>query len=327
MTKTHYWLSGLLALQLLIAAALLWGSSNERTANQGPLFSFEPDQIDGIKISDSDSTATLAKKDGHWLIPDLKQLPAPAMKVENILSKLKSFKPAWPVATTAASQTRFEVADDKFQRKIQFLQGKTVAAEWYLGTSPGFRKSHIRKAGDNGVYTITLSNVDLPVKNAEWLDKGLLGASGIKGIKGPDYALEKADNVWRFAKSDTAEGQEAPELNQDKAQQLASALTGLQVLGVAGKTLDDTARTLEVTTPDTSWTYRFMKADGKYYVSRSDRDTVLTLGQFDYDKITQVDKAKLVKEKKEPKVEPVKSDEPEQEQSAETGEPPASEAK
>lgn len=326
MTKIHYGLGGLLVLQLLIAVGLLWWGGDER-ARQEPLLSFDPAKIDGIKIGNGTDTVFLVRQDGHWLIPELDRLPAPDAKVEGILNKLENFKPAWPVATTAASHQRFEVGDDKFQRKVQFLQGETVAAEWYLGTSPGFRKSHIRKAGDDGVYTIVMSGFDLPAQKGDWLDKGLLGATGITGIKGPDYVLEKADGAWRFAKNDAEQKQEALETDQDKAQQLASALTGLQVLGVAEKVPDNTVETLEVTTPEGSWTYRFMKVDDKYFVGRNDRQTVFALSQFDYDRITQVDKAKLTKAKKEPEAEPVKTDEPEQEKPAETGQPPESEAK
>jgi hypothetical protein len=310
MTNNHYyWLGGLLILQLLIAAGLLWRSEGHSTARQEPFLNFDPDKIDGIKISDRNNTVTLAKKDGHWLIPEFKQLPASEDKAETILSKLKKFTPVWPVATTAASHERFEVADDKFQRKVRFYQGETLAAEWYLGTSPGFRKSHIRKAGDDAVYTIVLSGFELPVKNGDWLDKGLLGAAEITGIKGPDYTLEKADNTWRFAKNGATEGEAAPELDQDKARQLVSALTGLQVLGVAEKAPNNAVKTIEVKTPNGSWTYNFMQADDKCFVSRNDRDTVFSLSQFDFDRIAEVDLAKLLKEKTE--TEPAKADTPE----------------
>lgn len=321
MTKTLSWLSALLGLQLLIAAGLLWQSLEGRAAKPEPFLNFEPDEIDSIKIGDLDHTVTLTKKDGHWLIPALERLPAPDARIESILTRLKNFKPAWPVATTTASHKRFEVANDKFQRKVQFYQDGTVAAEWYLGTSPGFRKSHIRKADGNGVYTIAMSGFDLPVKTEDWLDKGLLRASEISGIKGPDYALEKTDGTWRFVKAGATDGESIPEPDQEKAQQLASALTGLQVLGVADKTPDSVVKTLEVTTPKGSWTYDFMQADDKNYISRNDRKTVFALSQFDFNRITGVDFAKLLKEKKETESEPGKAGEPGQDESSGIDEP------
>ncbi|MGR9053327.1 MAG: DUF4340 domain-containing protein [Gammaproteobacteria bacterium] len=298
MNKTFYWLGGLLGLQLLLALGLLWYGGTDRTANRVALFDFAVDSIDGVKIGDGEHEAVLAKKDGRWQLPELEQLPATASKVTDVLNKLAGFKPVWPVTATAASHNRFEVAEDKFQRRIRLYQGETLKAEIYLGTSPGFRKSHVRKAGDDAVYSIALNGFEVPAENSGWLDKSLLAATGVNAIEGSDYALEKADGNWRFAGAGEAEGTQQA-LDTGKAGQLASALGGLTVLGIADKAPEGEPITLKVTTPDGTRSYSFFETDDKYFVGRDDRKIVFSLSQFDYDRIAKVDKAKLLQDGKE----------------------------
>ena len=205
----------------------------------------------------------------------------------------------WPVATTTSSRERFEVEKDTFQRRLQLYQGDTLAAELLVGTSPGFRKVHIRKSDDDAIYAVPLNSYELPPKNDDWLDKSLLAANEISSIKGPDYALQKTDGNWVFDNSDSAEQKgepkAAPELNTDKAKQLASALTSLRVQSLA-PVLDDktTAMSIKVSEPKGDWTYQFIQAGDKYYVSRSDRDTVFSINKSEFEYIAQIRRPQLL---------------------------------
>lgn len=294
MTKLQTWLSGLLLTQLLIAAALFWGGLKPQQENQGlALLSFNAEQLERILISDGEHSVTLTKSGDDWRIPALQKLPADADKLESLLDKLHDLKSGWPVATTTSSHQRFEVAEDKFQRRLQLYQGDTLAGELYIGTASGFRQSHIRRAGDNAVYSAKLNSFDWPAKKQDWLDKSLLAVSKIKRIKGPDYQLQQQEPGWHFMATEDAEDP-APELNQEKARQLAAALRNLRVLAATDQAPDLQAAgtdviSLEVSGPQSHWRYRFINADGKYYVSRDDRETNFTLSQFDYDRIAAID--------------------------------------
>lgn len=295
MSKTHYWLGALLAFQLILAAVIFWaGGPSLGDSSQEPLFGFQAETIDKIVLSDSEHSITLAKQDGRWQLPELEQLPAQSGKIDDLLTNLASFAPNWPVATTAESLKRFEVADDTFQRRIQLYSGETLTDEALLGTSPGFRKSHIRKKGDEAIYTIALNSFELPVKSQDWLDKSLLRASEIQRIEGADFAIEKAEALWRFASIEDAL---SGELDQNKAHQWATALETLQIDGIAEKAPEQEGKTLKVKDKTGEWTYRFVNEGNDYYVSRNDRKTVFTIGKFDYDRIASIDSAQLVKEK------------------------------
>lgn len=295
MSKTHYWLGGLLAFQLILAAVVFWaGGPSLGDSSQGPLFDFQAKTIDKIVLSDSENNITLTKQDGRWQLPELEQLPAQSDKIDDLLSNLASFTPNWPVATTTASLKRFEVADDSFQRRIQLYSGETLTGEALLGTSPGFHKSHIRKKGDDAIYTIALNSFELPVRSQDWLDKSLLRAGEIERIEGADFAIEKAEALWRFA---TGEGAPSGELDQDKTLKLATALETLQIDGIADKAPEQEVKTLKVKDKNGEWIYRFVQDGDDYYVSRNDRKTVFTITKFDYDRIAGVVSAQLFKEK------------------------------
>lgn len=298
MTKLHTGLSGLLALQLLIAAALFWGQQQPgQQSEQQALLRFQTEQLDRVVVSDADHSVTLTKSGDTWVLPDLQRLPADAGKLQELLDKLQSLQSGWPVATTAASQQRFEVADDKFQRRLQLYQGDKLAGELLIGTSPGFRKSHVRRAGDDAVYAVKLNSFDWPAKAEDWLDKALLAAADIKRIEGPDYVLAKQEDGWHFDNekmSPAPSGETTAPLDQEKARQLATALRNLRIQSViadpqesatsAGKTT-----TLQIADAQNTWHYRFNKAGDRYTVSRNDFDNVFSLSEFDYQRIATID--------------------------------------
>ena len=309
MKKIQSRLFGLLILQLLIAVGIFTSHQRQQQSHlQQPLLSFDEQQLNRIVVSDGEKTVNLTKTGDHWLLPDLQKLPATESKLTDLLTKLEALHSGWPVATTSSAQKRFDVEKAKFQRRIQLYQDETLLDELYVGTSPGFRKTHIRKAGDNAIYTAALNSYELPVKMQNWFDKSLLASTAIDNIKGPDFVLHKTDGKWTLAEFNTPEGEETDEqirteLNPDKAGQLASALTGLRVIAVeTGQPLSNNTApevstvTLEVAGPDSSWVYRLTQAGDKYTVSRNDRDAVFDVSKFDYDRIASASYAKLVKQ-------------------------------
>ena len=303
MTNARLWLTALLVLQLALAAGLML---TRQTADEGgapqPLLPVAASAVDRMVISDGESQATVVRQDGAWFLPDAR-LPASAGKVNDILQRLEETATEWPVTTTESSQTRFEVAEERFQRRVQLFQGDEQVAELYLGTSPGFRKIHLRRAGEDAVYAVNLNTFDLPAGEDAWLDQSLLAVAEPTRIVGPDYTLaESEDGIWTLdggqATADTA----MTPLDDDRARQLVSALASLRVQSVADG--DPAAETgqgliLVVETADGSYRYHFHQDDDGYYVRRDDREPSFTLSQYDYDRITGVDLAELVRKREE----------------------------
>ncbi|QWF72317.1 DUF4340 domain-containing protein [Methylomonas paludis] len=297
MKKMQTWLVGSLVLQLLLAALIYWQQNSQQQAAPQALLAFNPEQLDKIVLSDAGHSVTLNKTAAGWIIPELKQLPADNSKLTGLLSKLQALQSGWPLATTAVSHQRFEVADDKYQRRLQLIHGQNPVAELLLGTSPGFKKSYLRRPGDDNVYAGNLSSFEVPVSNAEWLDKSLLAAGDAETIKGPDFVLEKKTDGWHFAAA--ANQTDSPaQLDQAKAQQLAGALAGLQVLALADNpppASDPANKTweLQVSGKTGDRTYRFVQNADHYLVGRNDRDNLFSINKQDFERITQASRQQL----------------------------------
>ena len=303
MTKVKSWLSALLGFQILLTMILIWSNQRQQQDHlQIPLLIVDQQQLDRVVISDKDNSISFSKSADQWLLPALKALPADQAKVDTLLSNLLDLKSGWPVAKTAASHQRFEVAEDKFQRRIQFFQGEKQLAELFVGTSPGFRKVHVRKSGDDSIYTAKLSNYEILANNEEWLDKTLLaGADDISTIKTADFTLKKDDGQWGLSESRRQTQPENTVLNVDAAEQLASALGKLRVKTLASDAIkelmnEQEAVVIDVLTPKQNWVYQFYSDKEKYYVSRNDRSELFEIIGADYERIAKIDLSKIIQQ-------------------------------
>ena len=285
-----------LVAQLLLAAGLYWGGQSSPD-EQLPraLLEAATDQVDKVHVSDGEREVALVRDGDRWQLPALAGLPAETARVNEVLERVASSSTRWPVATTRASLERFEVAKDKFQRKVEFYQGDTLLGGFYLGTSPGFRQVHVRGLELEAVYAVELNVSDFPPGDSDWLDKSLLAASNLRRIEGADYAIVKnEDGGWGFSRAGVQAGDAPPELDSAIANRLAAALTGLRVQSVADdapapENLEpDAVTTLQVAGDDGTLQYRFFSVDDSYHVQRDDVSSVFSLSQYDYDRIAGV---------------------------------------
>ena len=245
--KTQSWLSGLLVVQIVVIAGfLIFGQKQQQHKQQQPIFSIVENQFDRIVMTDNNNTVSIQREaDDVWLLPELQKLPANKGQIDDIVSTLINLKAGWPVATTSSSHKRFEVGEEQYQRRVQLYAGDTLVQEFFLGTSPGFRKVHMRKADENAVYAVSLNTYQFPVNVQDWLHKTLLSVPTVKSIKGQDYAVEKQAENWVFADSETSTEEAQPLVNADKTQQLVAALTELSVQRVAVDTVEGESIRLE----------------------------------------------------------------------------------
>jgi len=294
MKKLQRWLGSLLVLQLVIASVFfIEGRSGHADFKPEPLLSFNKDKVNKIRVSSGSAKVTLVKDKGQWTLPELNSLPVSKNKLNTALQNLQGLSSNWPVTTTGSSHERFEVSENKFQRKIDLYRDEALAGELFIGSSPGFKKVHVRPAGENNVYALLLSAYDFPTKPIDWLDKNLLSAKKITTIKGPDYALRKVDEKWQIA--DGIESSKTMAINRDKADQLSQALTSLSVMGLADKAPEFSAEkvvTIEVSGED-NWQYQFLEKEGKYYVKRGDIAQIFTLNQHEYQRLASIGMADL----------------------------------
>lgn len=188
-------LIGILALQVILVAAAFLNRLREPEVPE-VFLDVQFDTVTSISISSDDDTVDLNKVDGQWFLEDGK--PADGDKVDRVFTDFTTVKGGWPVATSISSATRFEVADDAFQKHVVLSSEDDVVADVYVGTSPGYRNVHARVAGSSSVYSIPFSSYELSTSVAGWMDKKLLAAEGhlTKLARSGAFTLTKSDEVW-----------------------------------------------------------------------------------------------------------------------------------
>jgi hypothetical protein len=292
MTRFNQILAGLFALQLVVAVGIGFVNRQPSVNDiQTALLTVDQKKIDRIVIDNGKfKKATLSKVNGKWELPDYHKLPASKALVDQILTSLSNTKNGWPVATTASSRERFEVSDDKFQTRIVLAKGDDTLETLYLGTSPGFRQLHLRRGGEDKVYTVKLNNYDFPPENDHWLDKSLLQPKGdIAEIQGPDFTVDKQGDEWKLAGADGEEVQKA------EADKLANAVSHLSVQSAADKEKVKEGYALMVKVANDNIHYDFFSDGGNYFVKRDDYPEAFKISKADYEKITGETATQLVK--------------------------------
>jgi hypothetical protein len=184
MTKTNQILSVALVLQVVLIAATTFGGSRESAVlKPTKVFDgFEPEKITKIKVNgdkgvNADAKAksvTLEKTGTTWGVAEADHYPVDGTKVDTFLKNVAKLTARGAVVTKKAYFPKLEVADEKFQRMVMVTQdGKEQS--FYLGSSPSFKKIHLRKAGSDDVVLVEgISAWDVGPSASDWVDKNYL---------------------------------------------------------------------------------------------------------------------------------------------------------
>ena len=267
-----------LAVQLLVVAAILVVGS-QPAEEPGLFLEIDADRVHSIRITAESSeedealSVELVRNEESWQLDDGK--PANEEKIGNLVEKLAELDSGWPVATTTSTFDRFEVTESNFQKHVQLMdETGELLDEFYMGTSPGFQRVHVRK--DGPVFAVALSSYELGEKPSAWLDKELLRPQGdltrLERIDG--YVFTQDENsVW---------GTDAIEdLDATKVDSFIRRFTNLSVFdiydgeelaeAVAVFQLSDEIGELQLTVyrdeAEDDWIFESNRVDGLYKVS------------------------------------------------------------
>ncbi len=190
----------LIAAQIILIGATWMLNRPESETPGGKLLSFDASAVDRIEVASQTRQATLARIDGDWIMPEHHNLPLRASRIESLLESLQNIDAGWPVATSAGAAERFEVDDGNYQRHLRLFAADALKAELWLGTSPGFRKIHVRRHGDNAIYAVSLALHELPDDPDSWFDKSLLAINDdIEAIHSGGFGVEREGEKWQFS--------------------------------------------------------------------------------------------------------------------------------
>ncbi len=164
-----------------------------------PLLAIDNKKLEQLRIIDGQGNHILLQRnEGDWVLPEYFNFPATEASLQALVKKLSAIKADWPVATTTAALKRFKLAEDNYERKLNFYQNGQLIETLYIGSSPGFRKVHVRKQADTNIYTAELSVFDAPVAAQDWFDYEALkiDVDKISAIDLEGFLLTLGDKGW-----------------------------------------------------------------------------------------------------------------------------------
>ena len=279
-------LTVLLIVQLLLAL-WLFGSSNDDIKTQ-PLLP-QLSAADSLELSSKDGELTLTKLGDNWQLSN--GLPVSQGKLDGLLRDLTALKTGWPVAQSAEAQSRFSVAEDKFEQKLVLKQGEKVLHTLYLGDSPAFRQLYLRTDGDEAIYKAALNRFELSVEQSAWLDKQLLRLPVVERIAQGDNSLSRQGENWLLSLNG-----ESHNADSAAARELVAKLSALSVLKRAEKApLSSDITELNVRSSARDYQYQLVKQDDTALIRRNDIDHWFELSQSQFEPLISVDWTALVK--------------------------------
>ena len=279
MKRTVLTLLLVLAIQCAMVAVVYWprltGPAQEALE---PLAAFASASIDEIYVGDEYDNETMLRKTGdRWTLPEL----------ENLLAAITSSDTDWPIADSTAARQRFQVASYYYQRRIRLLENYAVLGSYFLGTSPGVRKIHIRNESQDAIYSIAFNAFDAPGHGGGWLDRKLLQVRTPLRITADTYSLHRQGSDW----------QSGIGLRPDEREleALLTSLRSLQVDGIANPDQQrdlaeaEAALVLEVESLTGTVTLELFTLGDRYFIHSSEYPLTFTVSAYDYERLLSID--------------------------------------
>jgi len=294
-------LGGLLIVQLVMAVTInLTGENYQAFQAEEKLLTFDVGRVDGLRIEGEGQTLVLHKRDGRWLLPVQDDFPADQQSVERLLDKLAGLEKGWPVATSVSAASRFKLAEDDYQLRLALLSNDQSLAELYVGTSPGFRKVHVRPEGDEAVYSVAFNTWEASPKADDWIDKQVLqfDKESVQRIELPGLVLQREGDALQVAGLSEQE-----QANSEEIEALLDKLAGLRIQSLLGTEAkpeygqDASQRAIKLALNEGApLSYRFSKTEGEnhYVLKRSDLDYYFKLPEYTVTPILDATRDKLV---------------------------------
>ena len=292
----------LLVLQIGLVVFFYKSETGQKTTTPDtPFLGMKADQVTAFEITGPQKERVVVEKIGtDWIIKDSFGAPANGEQVNAFITKLSELKKGFAVATSAGAAKRFKVADDQFERHVVLREKDQIVGEFYVGTSPGFRQIHARKAGTDEVLAVALSTFELETGVSPWLDKNLfkLKKEDIVLLSFPGFVLRKKDDKWQLEGSETGQ-----ETDSKGVEELVNKVTDLTIEAVMNPQetqplfAGTPALKYSVTRKDgTTAEFSFVKPEGDYYVlKQSERDLYCKVHTIQVESLQKITRDTLIK--------------------------------
>lgn len=201
LSKGNQILAAVLVVQIILAVVVLWPRGAVTAGGEGLFGELEAAQINRVSITDTEGTTIeIAREAGEWVLASGGDYPAKGDAVTDFLDKLVAMTDSRLVAEKATSHRQLKVADDDYNRLVEFSLEDGTQHAFYVGSAPSYGVAHIRVVGEDETYLISnLTLSDVSVSASTWVDTVYFSIPGdeIVGV-----TVENPQGTFDFSKDD-----------------------------------------------------------------------------------------------------------------------------
>jgi hypothetical protein len=186
-----------------------------------------PGEVRMLTITDENrGMIRLAREEQGWMIAGASApegedssgieppVPADDAKVQIFIRRLAELKSDRLVSRTRTSQTRLQVAEEQFVRRIELTNRDGRIRTLFLGSSPSFKTIHVRAGNESEVYLVEgLTSWEANTQFSTWwendyldLEPEELRAVTFTNPQGSFQLIRNEEDGWRLA--ETAAGEQ-----------------------------------------------------------------------------------------------------------------------
>ncbi|QOL25083.1 DUF4340 domain-containing protein [Thalassotalea sp. LPB0316] len=280
-------LVALLLCQLAIAGLIYiqdTGDFKDKSSLQ--LIANSDSQLQQLEITDGEQSLTLERAESGWFLQGYPKVKLDQSKVALVTQELLATKLAWPIARSATSHQRFNLADDSFDKRLTFTNSQGEQSVVLFGDSPSFKQLYVRNQDHDEIYNIKFAGYQVTVDADDWLDKHQLAIDSISTIEHSLVSVSKVDEQWQLAGSSILNEQQ--QIDSQAIEDFVNQLTSLTVSGLATTDLTPTDTLTVVDDTNQQYVFAFSKDEDNYYVQREDTGQWFRLPQYKYEQITKI---------------------------------------
>ncbi|NJK88032.1 MAG: DUF4340 domain-containing protein [Myxococcales bacterium] len=177
MNRNNQFLLGALGLQtvVLVGMSMSGGDQNLRVRSVTVLENFDAEKATKLEIwgppGEKQESIVLERTGNSWGISSADGFPTKEDAVEDVLEKLEDLRSNNVVLKSGRYHDKLEVSDEKYVRRVKVTAG-SESHELFLGTSPAFKTTHLRVAGNDDVYLVQdFAASDLSERSWNWVDR------------------------------------------------------------------------------------------------------------------------------------------------------------
>jgi|GEM_PF-4387476 len=235
LNRNNQLLGGLLVLQLLLLVVLnVDAGGTAASSSEEPLLKFARGDVEKISIEGEGGKdkIVLEKKDGKWVLPSKYNFPVSDSALTGFMDKLMAIKQTWPVASTEIGAKQLRTNGDNFKGRVIFSSSKSDLDTLLVGTSPEFRKSHIRVASNPSTFSADLSVHEASPYPEFWYEKKLfdIDTDKILSLRIGDVELKREGDKLILAS--LVEGTQENTQKKDSILKAVKSMKFTEVLGV-----------------------------------------------------------------------------------------------